>query len=71
MGCGFIQARTDSFEQIHKEYSDCGMMHIGAKTCSKKEMLCALEREVAIQVYALYVLTPEEIKIVEGGESKH
>lgn len=26
---------------------------------------------IALQVYALNVLTPEDIKIVEGGESKH
>ena len=30
----------------------------------------ALEREIDQQVYALYGLTPEEIKIVEGSTGK-
>jgi hypothetical protein len=39
-------------------------MSLGAANAS------ALEREIALQLCALNVLTPEEIKIFEGGESK-
>jgi len=33
--------------------------------------LKALEREVNQQAYALYGLTPEKIKIVEGAATEH